>query len=85
MVVGRLVEQGVAIIETSAIDARRVEISIMSRGLTLIRRAPEPIQERLIAAIESLPPTSRERLSAGLRAVVKSAGISEGPAPLFFF
>jgi DNA-binding MarR family transcriptional regulator len=84
VVVSKLVEQGYVQRRKSKEDERRSEISITIAGLALIKRAPEPIQERLIAAIESLPLNSREDLSQYLRVIVENAGISEGPAPLFF-
>ena len=64
--------------------ARRTEISISPKGRALIRRAPQPIQQQLIGAIETLPSAARKRLSRSLGSVISAAGIADGPAPLFF-
>jgi len=84
VVVSKLVGQGLAIRRRSRQDARRAEISITPKGLALIRRAPQPIQQRLIGAIETLPSAARKGLSRNLVAVVSAAGIAEGPVPMFF-
>jgi hypothetical protein len=57
---------------------------VTSKGLALLKRAPEPFQERLIEALENLPVSRRKLLSRELSRVVRSAGLTEGPAPLFF-
>jgi DNA-binding MarR family transcriptional regulator len=84
VVVSKLVDRGLAFRRKSRQDARRAEISLTPKGLALIRRAPQPIQQRLIGAIETLPSTERKRLSRSLASVVSAAGIAEGPVPLFF-
>ena len=84
VVVGKLVGRKLARRRKSRQDGRRAEISITPEGLALIRRAPEPIQQRLIRAIESQPRAARRRLARSLTSVVASAGIAHGPAPLFF-
>jgi DNA-binding MarR family transcriptional regulator len=84
VVVGKLVGRGLARRRKSRQDGRRAEISITAEGLALIRRAPQPIQQRLIRAIESLPSTARKRFARSFVAIVSAAGIADGPAPLFF-
>jgi len=84
VVVSKLAVRGLAVRRTSRQDARRAEISLTPKGRALIRRAPEPIQERLIAAIEALPSAARRKVSRSLASVVRAAGVAEGPAPLFF-
>jgi DNA-binding MarR family transcriptional regulator len=84
VVVGKLVEAGLVERKKSPRDARRVEISLTAKGRSLVRRAPEPVQKRLITAIQGLPPGPRATLASGLAQIVQAAGLSAGPAPLFF-
>ena len=84
VVVSKLVDRGLARRRKSRQDGRRAEISISAEGGALIRRAPEPIQQRLIRAIEALPSTARKKLAHNLVSVVSAAGIADGPVPLFF-
>ena len=84
-VVSKLVARRLAFRCKSRQDARRAEISLTPKGLALIRRAPQqPIQERLIAAIETLPNAGRKSLARSIISVVRAAGIGDGPVPLFF-
>jgi DNA-binding MarR family transcriptional regulator len=84
-VVSKLVARRLAFRRKSRQDARRAEISLTPKGLALIRRAPQqPIQERLIAAIETLPNAGRKSLARSIISVVRAAGIGDGPVPLFF-
>lgn len=84
VVVGKLVRQDLAIRKKSKSDARKVDISLTAKGAALLKRAPEPVQERLVSSIEALPIKTRQTLANALVTVVRSAGISEGRAPLFF-
>lgn len=84
VVVGRLVRRGLARRRKSQADGRRAEISITREGLALIRRAPQPIQQQLIGAIESLPRTARRRLARSFASIVTDSGIGDGPVPMFF-
>lgn len=84
VVVSKLVEQGLVQRKKSKVDERQVEISITTRGLALVKRAPEPVQHRLVEAINQLSAPKRDALARALKQVVESANISEGPAPLFF-
>src|SRR5262245_59137704 len=54
----RLVERG-----TSADDGRRAEIRLSARGRGRLRKAPRAAQERLVAAVDALPPGERARLA----------------------
>jgi DNA-binding MarR family transcriptional regulator len=84
VVVGKLIKQGLAARRRSRADGRKVEVSITGKGIKLITRAPEPIQQKLIAAIEKLPARKRKILSVELKSVVARSGISDSRAPLFF-
>jgi DNA-binding MarR family transcriptional regulator len=84
VVVRKLVDQGLVEKRTAREDERRLEISITARGRTLLKRAPEAAQERLVEAIEGLPAVRKRALAEGLHALVSAADLGDGPAPLFF-
>lgn len=84
VVVGRLARRKLAVRRKSRQDARRAEIFLTAKGRALLRRAPEPVQARLVGAIDALPRADRTKLARNLATIVEAAGIGEGPAPLFF-
>jgi DNA-binding MarR family transcriptional regulator len=84
VVVTKLVSQGLVKRSRSEDDARKLVISITARGRERVRGAGEPIQKRLISAIESLSGRQQRELAGLLKSVVDHAGITKGPAPLFF-
>jgi DNA-binding MarR family transcriptional regulator len=84
VVVSKLVDQGLVQRKKAASDERCLEISITEAGLALLKKAPEPYQERLIRAIENLGPARRAQLAEGLKSIVEMTEIESGPAPLFF-
>lgn len=65
-------------------DARRVELSLTTRGAARLRHAPRAPQERLVAGIESLSPAERSRLAASLSGLVRAMRI-DGERPAMFF
>jgi DNA-binding MarR family transcriptional regulator len=84
VVVSRLVERKLAARRVSKLDARRAEVVITAAGLRLLRKAPEPIQAKLIEGLASLPPARLRAVVAGLQAVVAAMGALDGEAPMFF-
>jgi DNA-binding MarR family transcriptional regulator len=84
VVVARLVDRGLAERAASTVDARRAEIAITAAGRALLRKAPVPAQQRLIAGIAGLPKAERTALAASLTAVVAAMGMSDESAPMFF-
>ena len=84
VVVSRLVERGLVLRRHSANDARRVELLPTKRGLQLRERAPAPKQNRVIAAVESLPAQQQRALAEGLDRLVRALGIDERAALMFF-
>ena len=84
VVVTRLVERGLAERTASTEDARRAEVAITATGRALLRKAPVPAQQRLIASITALPKAERQSLAASLTAVVAAMGMSEDSASMFF-
>lgn len=84
VVVSRLVERGLAARSASKTDARRAEVMITPAGRALLRRAPEPIQGKLLAGLATLPEAELRAVAHGLTAVAASLGATEGAAPMFF-
>lgn len=75
----RLVERG-----TAPEDARRAEIRLSVRGRSRLSSAPQTAQQRLIAAVDGLPPADRARLAATLNRLVEKMGLATGrPAVMF--
>jgi DNA-binding MarR family transcriptional regulator len=81
VVVARLCERGLVSRKTSAEDRRRVEVTVTRKGRTVIARAPAPVQERLLEAVNGLPAAQRRHLARGLSAVARALGVD---AALFF-
>jgi DNA-binding MarR family transcriptional regulator len=84
VVVRRLVERRLVARRVSKIDARRAEVVITASGRSLLRRAPEPIQAKLVAGLTSLSPVRLRAVVAGLEAVVAAIGAFDSEAPMFF-
>ncbi len=84
VVVSRLVARGLAARRASKADGRRAEVVITPAGRALLRRAPEPVQHRMIAGIGGLSPERRREMVAGLEAIVAALGVADEAASMFF-
>src|SRR5207237_77167 len=83
----KLVELGLVTRTRDAGDARKSVLAPSAQGRALLRRSPEPYQQRLIAAVQDLPPARRRQLRLGLSAIVSATADAGGRppvAPLFF-
>jgi DNA-binding MarR family transcriptional regulator len=76
LVVTRLVARGLVSRTAAPEDARRLVIALTAAGRSLVQRAPEPLQARLVAALKRLSPRERRSLARGLDKLVREAGIS---------
>ena len=83
-VLGRLVERGLVKRKLSLTDARRAELSVTERGLSLLAQAPLAAQDHLILGIERLPREQRRALASSLRDLVVAMDL-EGQEPAMFF
>jgi DNA-binding MarR family transcriptional regulator len=77
LVVTRLVARGLVSRTAAPEDARRLVIALTSAGRSLLQRAPEPLQARLIAGLKRLSPRERRSLARALDKLVREAGISD--------
>jgi DNA-binding MarR family transcriptional regulator len=84
VVVQRLVRRGLVARHRSSRDARRVELTLAPAGLALLRRAPAAAQERLVAAVDAMPPAARRTLAASLEGLANAMGGDGRPPALFF-
>lgn len=84
VVVSRLVDRGLAARRQAADDARRVELRITAAGQALLRRSPGTPQVRMIAALERMPASGREKLAELLENMVREMGAAMEPAAMFF-
>jgi DNA-binding MarR family transcriptional regulator len=84
VVVAKLVELGLVTRTRDAGDARKSVLAPSAQGRALLRKSPEPYQQRLIAAVQQLPPARRRQLRVGLSAIVSATADASGVAPLFF-
>ena len=84
VVVSRLVDRGLVQSVVSSADARRRSLSLTPMGRSLLAHSTETPQERLLQAINRLPPKDREHLADLLRQLTEQAGLSGDRAPMFF-
>jgi DNA-binding MarR family transcriptional regulator len=69
VVIRRLVKRRLVVKVAPAYDRRRQHLAPTAAGRRVIGRAPEPVQERLIAAILTLPAADRRALARALTIV----------------
>lgn len=83
-VVTRLVARRLVTRRRAPEDGRRIVLELTAAGHSLLARAPETAQGRLIAVLEALPEADRQSLLDGLAALVSALGMDREPATLFF-
>jgi len=84
VVVSRLVESGHVARRTAAADARRTELSLTDKGRALLRRAPQPAQIRLVAALRGVPAAQLRVTSSVLDRVASALYPASQSPPMFF-
>jgi DNA-binding MarR family transcriptional regulator len=84
VVVARLHARGLVTRRRSRDDGRRVEILLTARGRALLKRAPRPAQEKLVAGLAKMTSAEIARVATSLRLLVLKSGIA-GAAPSLFF
>ncbi len=82
-VVTKLDRRGLVRRGVSLRDRRRAEITLSAKGRKVLAGAPEPIQARLIAALDQLPAGDVRTLGALLARWIEAAGIADAAPPLF--
>ena len=84
VVVQRLVERGLVARTPVPGDARRIGLSLTPAAQQLILATPDAPSERLISALERIPPKVRTRLAVGLERLVNEVGAADQPAMMLF-
>jgi MarR family transcriptional regulator, lower aerobic nicotinate degradation pathway regulator len=84
VVVKRLVGRRLVRRAVSALDGRRVQLTLTDRGRAVLERAPLAAQDRLVAGLEALPRTDRHELATGLGRLVAAMGLAAAAPAMFF-
>ncbi len=84
VVVSKLAARGYLKKSRAKDDFRRVELAITDSGQRALGRNPTPIQDRLVAAIRNLNPTTRRQLAKGFSQLITASGLGPEKATLFF-
>ena len=84
VVVQRLVSRKLVAKTTSSDDRRRVRLTVTDAGRALLRRSPEPVQDRLIAGIAALPVSDRRALVTTLGAIADTLAVGQEAPPMLF-
>ena len=83
-VVARLASKTLVVRQRSGIDRRRIDVSLSESGRTLVQRADETVQEKLLAGFSRLPDSGQTVTAAGLQSWVVAAGLADIEATMFF-
>jgi DNA-binding MarR family transcriptional regulator len=83
-VVGRLETQGFIQRERASGDGRRWALRLTDAGKTAVQNAAMTAQEKLMLALQDLPPAIVAELARGLEALVSAAGLATDPPTMFF-
>ena len=84
VVVRKLAQQGLVRNTRSAVDGRRVELTLSSRGRRAAARVPDLAQARLVDAVARLTTARRRQLASTLGEVARTlAGHDRVPAMFF--
>jgi DNA-binding MarR family transcriptional regulator len=84
VVVQRLVERRLVVKVTSKDDRRRVRLAITEAGRQVLKKSPQPAQERLIAGIASLKASDRHCLVDALTTIARTLTPNAAPPPMLF-
>lgn len=84
VVVQRLVKRRLVAKLPARDDRRRVRLELTDAGRAMVRRSPEPVQERLISGIAGLGARDRRTLTRALDAIAIAMGATRERPPMFF-
>lgn len=84
VVVQRLVQRRLVQKVTSKDDRRRVRLALTDSGRAVLRRSPEPVQDRLIAGIAALSEDRRHTIAEALDEIAHTIGDRKTPPPMLF-
>ncbi len=84
VVVQRLVQRRFVQKVTSKDDRRRVRLALTDSGRAVLRRSPEPVQDRLIAGIAALSEERRHAIAHALDEIAQAISDHQTPPPMLF-
>jgi DNA-binding MarR family transcriptional regulator len=84
VVVQRLVERGLIRRSSSAVDGRRIELSLTTAGRKVAGQSHDLAQDRLIRALREMPQAQRTQTAVLLDDLLARAGLYSESATLFF-
>lgn len=82
-VVARLVDHGMLVRGVAAKDRRRAVLELTAEGERVLSRAPETVQERLVAGFHALPMNLQCTVAEGLDAWLRAAGLNDLTPTMF--
>ena len=85
VVTQRLVAKRLVAKVAASHDRRRQHLALTAAGKRVLQRAPQAVQERLIAAIASLKPADRRALARSLGEVARLVAPQGAPHPPMLF
>ncbi|OIQ77565.1 MarR family protein [mine drainage metagenome] len=83
-VVSRLENRGLVVRVRAQDDGRRCELRLTDDGKAAVRNTTVTAQEKLMLALQELPPRTVSDLANGLEALIGAAGMAEEPPIMFF-
>jgi DNA-binding MarR family transcriptional regulator len=83
-IVDRLVERGLAGRSRAAHDRRRAAIHITTAGRRLLKTAPHPPTELLLAGLATLSPDELDQFGHLMSRLVDAMGLKTAPATMLF-
>ena len=83
-VAARLESKMLIVRQRSAIDRRRIDVSLSDAGRVLLQRADETVQEKLLTGFARLPAARQAVTADGLQSWVRAAGLADVEPTMFF-
>jgi DNA-binding MarR family transcriptional regulator len=84
VVVTRLVEAGYLTRDRDKRDARRLVLNLTKSGRAIAEKSPPAAQERILDALERIPPADRRRFADTFASLIDELGESRAAAPMIF-
>lgn len=84
VVVQRLVNRRLVQKLTARDDRRRVQLALTDAGRALLRRSPEPVQDKLIAGLAALTAERRHIVAEALGEIAQTISTDRSAPPMLF-
>lgn len=82
VVVAKLIDKGFVAGARAEEDARRVDLTLTTKGKNLVKRLPPPIQHSIIEGVQRLPRSRARALAGALQDIVRELGIEDEHPPM---